>query len=409
MGTYSDLLREPGAKRLILSVIPGRTAYGMLGLAIFFFVHDRTGSIATAGLATGIETLLGSLGAGTRGYFIDRYGQTRPLTIFVPMWVTLVWILSIQHSTIGILIMCGVVGIFSPPINLSARPLWRQIAGPERLRVAYSIDTTIGNVSTLFGPVIATTLALKVSPSAALWAVALSMFIGGMSMITMPISRAWVPEPEPKNPFSLIKTPAILILIIEGAIFGLAWGILDISIPAASTLNKTPALTAPLMATTAAMSIIAGLVIGAIKHNVTPLAGFKFTNTLLALCSLPLVFTTPGWSMGVVLAMLGFMLGAASIYHMEVLEAVRPMGSATSAQAWQWTIEGSMIAVGAALGGYVNQHFGVSTALAIVTCGFIFSTLFVWIVAAPRLSKANQPLSDLQVGQALADTESPAK
>jgi len=409
MNQYSTLLAEKGVKRLIISTIPGRTAYGMLGLSIFFFVHDRTGSITTAGFAAGAETLTGSISAGARGSLIDRFGQTRPLSILVPLYAVVIWLLSMQHTIAGIVTLSIMVGIFSPPINLSARPLWRKVAGPQRLRTAYSIDTTILNTTTLIGPVIATTLALQVSPSAGLWTMASLMLIGGLLMISMPLSRAWIPEPQPTESFSLLKTKEFLILVAEGAIFGLAWGFLQISVPASSTLHNKPALSAPLLAITAGMSIIAGLLVGSSKRDITPLRGFKYTNACIAICALPLAFTTPGWSMGVVLALVGFSLGSASIYHLEVIEAVRPVGSATAAQGWQWAVEGSMIAVGVALGGYINQHIGTSFALGMVTVGMMMSTIFVWTYAAPRLQSADIPLTDAQIGEALAGTESPAQ
>lgn len=409
MKQYGVLLSEVGVKRLILSTIPGRTAYGMLGLSIFFFVHDRTGSITIAGFAAGAETLTGSISAGARGSLIDRYGQTKPLSILVPLYVALIWALSLQHSTIGIVLLSVLVGAFSPPINLSARPLWRKIAGPNRLRIAYSIDTTILNTTTLIGPVVATTIALQLSPTVSLWTMASLMLLGGLLMISMPLSRTWIPEPQPEQSFSLLKTKEFIILVFEGAIFGLAWGFLQISVPASSTLHHKPALSAPLLAIMAGMSIIAGLIIGTVKHDITPLRGFKYTNASVAICSLPLAFTSPGWSMGIVLALVGFSLGCASIYHLEVIEAVRPVGSATAAQGWQWAVEGSMIAVGVAIGGYINQHIGTSVALGMVTVGMVLSTIFVWFYAVPRLQSADRQLTDQQIGEAFAGTESTAQ
>ena len=408
MAGYSALIREPGVKRLIISTIPGRIAYGMLSLTVFFFVHDRTGSIAIAGFAAGAETLAGSISAGARGSLIDRFGQTKPLSILVPLYAVLIWLLSLQHSTVLIVLLSIAVGTFSPPINLSARPLWRKVAGPNRLRIAYSIDTTILNSTSLIGPVIATTLALQINPSVALWFMALMMLTGGLLMVTMPLSRSWIPEPQPTQSFALLKSKPFLILVAEGAMFGLAWGLLQISIPASSTLHNKPALSAPLLAITAGMSIIAGIVIGHVSRDITPLRGFKYTNACVAICTLPLAFTTPGWSMGIVLAFVGFTLGCASIYHLEVIEAVRPVGSATAAQGWQWAVEGSMIAAGVSAGGYINAHIGTSVALGLVTVGMLLSTTFVWLYAAPRLQMANRPLSDRELGEALAGTESPA-
>jgi hypothetical protein len=74
----------------VISALPGRLAYGMIALATFFFVQDKTGSITLAGIATGVETIASSLTAGFRGNLIDKWGQTKPLRIFVPSWVALV-------------------------------------------------------------------------------------------------------------------------------------------------------------------------------------------------------------------------------------------------------------------------------------------------------------------------------
>ena len=54
MRTYLELFEIPGVKRLVVSALPGRLAYGMIALATFFFVQDKTGSITLAGIATGV-------------------------------------------------------------------------------------------------------------------------------------------------------------------------------------------------------------------------------------------------------------------------------------------------------------------------------------------------------------------
>ena len=175
---------------VIASATPGRLAYNMIGLATFFYVHDVTGSLTLAGIATGAETLASSLTAGLRGQLIDIYGQTRPLSVFVPAWVTTLTFLTTQHSHAGILVFCALLGVCSPPINLSARPLWRAAVGTENLRTAYALDTTMMNVAQITGPLVATALALSLSPAIALWVTAGSMFVGGTAMIK--IGRAHV-------------------------------------------------------------------------------------------------------------------------------------------------------------------------------------------------------------------------
>ena len=291
MRTYLDLLNIPGVKRLVISALPGRLAYGMIALATFFFVQDKTGSITLAGIATGVETISSSLTAGFRGNLIDKWGQTKPLSIFVPSWFALVIILSTVSTPAAIVFISGLIGLASPPVNLSTRPLWRVLVGPENLRTAYALDTTISSSTIVAGPVLATAIAIPISGSAALWATAALMAIGGIAIIQMPASRNWKPEPAQGNSMMLLRNKQFQILAIEGMVFGLAWGLLEISIPSFSTLQGTPGLSAPLLATLAGASIVGGLLIGSRKSVTTPLQGFKWASFGASLAATPLVFT----------------------------------------------------------------------------------------------------------------------
>ena len=109
--------------------------------------------------------------------------------------------------------------------------------------------------------------------------------------------------------------------------------------------------------------------------------------------------------MGVVLALMGLCVGFAQVYHWEVVEAVRPHGAATSAQAWLWTMEGSMLAVGTAAGGYIVEHVSPRLALAGPAVFVTAATVFVWVVASSAWQEADRPLTDLEVADALADLE----
>jgi MFS family permease len=390
----------------MFSNIPSRFAYGMLTLSIFFYVHEKTDSVAIAGLASGVETLAGSLGAGFRGNLIDRYGQTKPLMFFVPCWALVLGSLAFVDTSAEILFVSVFIGLFSPPINITTRPLWRMAVGSERLRTAYSLDTTLMNSTSVLGPVLATYIALHFNGRTALLVTAVLMLVGGVLMVTMPLSRKWVPEPHSGNSFSLWKHKPFVIMAGEGLIFGLGWGLLDISIPATATLNGTPELAAPLLAILTGTSILAGVITGMRKSTMTALAGFRRASVVAALATLPLSFVQFGWQLAIALAALGFAIGFAQIYHMEVLEAVRPIGSATSAQAWLWAVEGSAMALGVAGGGWIVEKYTAHLALALVTLGLCSSTLYIIFFASSRLQAANKPLSDDEMAQAISNLES---
>ena len=405
MRQYLDLLKIPGVKRLIISAFPGRMAYAMVQLATFFYVKDATGSITLAGIATGLEGITSALTAGIRGTVIDRFGQFRPFAFFVPFWTFLIFAMTLSTDTAWILTTAALVGFFSPPINLASRPLWRDAVGPSRLRIAYAIDTTMMNTTTVIGPVVTTYLALTFSGETALWLTSLLMGIGGTAMMSMPLSRNWKPEVAKPSTRGLFKHKAFRIIIFEGMIFGFGWGLMEISIPAYSSLIDRPELSAPLLATLAITSIVGGLIIGGRKSSITPLNGFKVAGLSVAICAAPLALTKPGLSMGVVLAALGLALGFAQVYHWETLEAIRPVGTATSAQAWLWTLEGSMLAIGAAFGGYVVEQVNPQFALGLISLCLLGATSYIWFYGARYLQEANKPLSEVKKVEALADLE----
>ena len=111
--------------------------------------------------------------------------------------------------------------------------------------------------------------------------------------------------------------------------------------------------------------------------------------------------------MGAVLLALGLAIGFAQVYHWETLEAVRPAGSATSASAWLWTIEGSMLAAGSALGGFLVEQVDPKYALGIVSLSLMAATTVTWTLGLKHLTDANRPLSEVQKVEALADLETP--
>ena len=407
MRQYLDLLNIAGVKRLILSALPGRFAYAMLQLATFFYVKDTTGSITLAGIATGLEGITSATTAGLRAGLIDRFGQTKPFAFFIPIWTLTLFAMTLNDSAAWVLTTAGLVGFFSPPINLASRPLWRDAVGPSNLRTAYAIDTTMMNATTVAGPIIATWVALQFSGAIALWLTCIMMATGGIAMMTMPLSRKWKPETSKPSVKGLFKNRGYQIIIIEGMIFGFGWGLLEITIPAYSSLVERPELSAPLLATLALASIFGGLIIGGRKSSITPLNGFKVAGLAVGIVAAPLAFTEPGLNMGLVLGALGFAIGFAQVYHWETLEAVRPAGSATSAQAWLWTIEGSMLAIGSAVGGYLVEQVNPKFALGLISLSLASATFFIWTYGAKFLLGANRPLSEVEKVAALSDLETP--
>ena len=389
MNRYRELLRFPNAWVLILAALPARIAYGMIGLAIFFKTEQETNSVAIAGLAIGINSVAGALTAGIRGSIMDKWGQKWPLRIFVPGYASMLIALNMAHDQKVILVAAFVLGITAPPINLSVRPLWKDVVTPDYLRVAYAVDSAIMNFAGVIGPVLATSLALSSHPGLALNTASALMFIGGVSLGLSSISRNWIPEKKIKGAAALWRSKPLQLLMIEGCFIGFGWGLFDVAVPAFATLEGVPQRTAWIFGAMGVANVIGGLIAGLVSKNRSALATMRKTYLLWFIVSIPIAFTYPGWSMALFGAALGLVGGAIQVFYWEVMEAVRPKGSQTAALGWLWSVEGTLMALGSALGGYFSEMFTPRVVLATTSLcigiGFVVLTL-----GRTRLKEANR-------------------
>lgn len=377
LANYRKVLQAPGAVRLLLSSLPSRTTYGMILLSIYFKVQQDTGSIAIAGLATGLNGLAGALTAGIRGAVIDKFGMIWPLRILAPAYAGMILLLSFANGKTELVVIATILGLTAPPINLSVRPLWKITVSPENLRTAFALDTATMNSVGVFAPVIATTISLSLDPAIALQVCATSMFIGGLLLLRTWQIRKWEPEKKEEKTPPIWRIRGIQLLAIEGVVMGLGWGAFDIGLPAFGTLEGVPERVGIFLSIMAVFNVIGGLVAGTISRKISPLRAFRANYLVWALISIPLAFTHMDWSIALVTAALAFFGGAQQVFYWEITESVRPKGTAVQAVAWLWTIEGTAAAIGTAVGGFIAEHFSPRVCFAATTIALILGYLII--------------------------------
>ena len=388
MNRYKELFAFPQVLLLGISAFPARIAYGMIGLGIFFKAEQETGSVAVAGFAIGLNSLAGAVTAGLRGSVMDRFGQKWPIRILVPMYSGLILLLNTMETRQSILITAFVLGITAPPINLSVRPLWKDIVPDSYLRTAYAFDSSMMSSTTVIGPVIITALSLSAHPRLGLTTTAALMLFGGIALSLTPVSRDWVPEKKEKGQQRLWRDRAIQMLMFEGCFIGFGWGVFDVAVPAFATQENVQHRVAWIFAAFGLATIVGGLLGGLVSKNLAPLSALRNTYLIWFLACIPIAFTNPDWTMALVGAFIGLVGGAVQVFYFEVLEAVRPQGSQTSSLGWIWSVEGSFMALGAAIGGVVSEQISPRVGLAMLPI-MIFFGLIVLTVGRGRLSAAN--------------------
>ena len=367
MSRYSEVLSNKSGQYLLISSFPARMAYGMISLSIFFKVQQTTGSIAIAGLATGVNGITGATTAGLRGTLIDKFGMKIPLRVFAPSYAVLILLFSTGNSSTQLVVFAGVLGFSAPPINLSIRPLWKVTVPKDQIRTAYAIDTAVMNSVGVFGPLAATTVALNYSPEIALQICSALIFTGGAALSFSPQLKRWAPEKKTSQDLAVWRTPAMQLLMLEGVFIGLGWGAFDIAVPAFTTLENIPHRAGILFAIMAAGNVIGGLVAGMVSKKTSSFTAFKRIYLFWFIFSLPLAFTYPDWSMMIVTATMSLMSGGLQVFYLEISEAVRPKGTAVAALGWLWTVEGTFASLGAALGGFISEHYSPRYCLALTT------------------------------------------
>jgi MFS family permease len=367
MSRYSQVLSNKSGQYLLISSFPARMAYGMISLSIFFMVQQSTGSIAIAGLATGVNGITGATTAGLRGTLLDRFGIKIPLRFFAPSYALLILLFSTGSSKTELVIFAAILGFSAPPINLSIRPIWKVTVPANQIRTAYAIDTAVMNSVGVFGPLIATTVSLNYSPQAALQICSLLIFIGGIGLSFSPQLKIWKPERKNSSDLAVWRTPAMQLLMFEGVFIGLGTGAFEIAIPAFTTLENIPHQVGVIFAVMAAGNVIGGLVAAMVSKKTSSFAAFKRLYLFWFIFSLPLAFTYPTWSMMIVTAAMSLMSGGLQVFYLEISEAVRPKGTAVAALGWLWTVEGTFASLGVALGGFISENYSPRYCLALTT------------------------------------------
>jgi MFS family permease len=398
----------PQVIRLGISAFPARLAYGMIGLGIFFKAEQETGSVAIAGFAIGLNSLAGSLTAGLRGSVMDRFGQKWPIRILVPLYSCLILLLNTMETRTSILITAFILGITAPPINLSVRPLWKDIVPDTYLRTAYAFDSSMMSSTSVIGPVVITALSLSSRPELGLGTTAALMLIGGVALSLTPASRDWIPEKKQKGQQWLWRDRAIRLLMFEGCFIGFGWGVFDVAVPAFATQEGVQHRVAWIFAAFGAATVIGGLLGGLVSKKLAPLSALRRAYFLWVIACVPIAFTYPDWSMALFGACIGFVGGAVQVFYFEVLEAVRPKGSQTASLGWIWSVEGSFMAVGAAVGGVVSETFSPRIGLALLPI-MISIGLIVLSIGRGRLSAANDIPTDEEDFQAMKDISNEVK
>lgn len=383
---YATLLRSPGALKFSTAGFIGRMPIAMDSLAIIFIVVAATDSYALAGALTAV----GSIVVGAAEVFwsrqADRRGQSKILFLAVPIRVISFLIFVVLVSKDAPIWTWFVSLILAESTAISAgglvRRRWLHILknDPENsdghlVNTAYSWEAMVDEFVFILGPVVATTCAVKIAPSAGILAGLIFLVIGLPALAAMkstepPAEPANEEEPHP----AVMRNRIVQSIVIPCALLGGFFGAIGITVVGFAQERNHPESTGWLLAIWAVGSAVAALINGVIKFQSAHATRFLIYLVGLTLATMPFLFVDSILLLAIALFVNGLFIAPLIVNAYGTVENAVPAGQIT--EALTWVIAGMPLggALASALAGIVIDNSGAQMAFW-VPLGFMFAAI----------------------------------
>jgi MFS family permease len=380
---YRSLLAVGGVPRLFAAGLLARLPVGIVPLALVLFVHARHhGAFALAGATAAAYGLAQGASSPLLGRIADRSGQGWLLSLAaVVNCAALVGVISagLGGAPATLLVaLAALAGAGRPPVSASVRRMLAGALGPSaELDSAYALESVLIEVFFILGPLIASGAAAAGSPAAALALAAASSLIGVLWLVSSPHARTPV-DPQPAGGIAgALADPGIRTLLVISVISGLAFGALEVALPAFGARHGLAAAGGLGLAALSLASLCSGLIYGSRQFGGPVVNRYLVLSVLfaLALIPVPLAWSIP--SAVVLTALCGLFLAPAGACAFTLIDRLAPRGTLTEAFAWMTAANVAGAALGNALAGVVAARVGVHPALAIPAAAALFGAVIV--------------------------------
>ncbi|HTZ93232.1 MAG TPA: MFS transporter [Streptosporangiaceae bacterium] len=374
---YRRLLAVPGSRALTAADLCARLPQGMLSVAVLLAVAQHA-SMRAAGFALAGSTLGLAMTAPVRGRLADRYGVARTAVVcsggYLAAWAGLLAACAARAPTAALVALAAATGCCTPPLSPAMRSLWSVHAPARLVSTAFALDAAVFDLAYIAGPVVASSLAVGISPAVA--AVVMLALTGAAVMVIgfrFPHKPAGPTGAEVAGP---LRSAALRRLLLTAALANAALSATEVALIASVRLHHVLWASGPLLAELSAGSILGSLLLGSRAAAADPhrrlarlLISFTFGLVALTAATLApplLAVVTPlaGLSLGPTLATL-FTLTAAAV----------PGRNGTEAQAWLNSMMNGGAAGGAAIAGLSASKPALGLAIAAGTAGMAALTV----------------------------------
>ncbi|CAN5192487.1 MFS transporter [soil metagenome] len=389
MRRYAQVWALPSAPVLLLAGFVGRLPVAMVPLALLLLVAARTGSYATAGLATAAYGVATALVAPLLGRLADRIGP-RPVLLVTGLTypAALLGLLAILRTDApywALLAAAAGAGASMPLISSTVRAMWQRVSGdPAALKSAYALDAIAVECVFVLGPVLVAGFLTVTSPAVPIVIAAALAFAGSVVVAFSAPARSWRPAARSGGPGPL-RSPGLRVLLGSSAVVMFGLGCLEVAVPAYADQDGRPAMSGVLLAVWALGSAVGGLWFGAKHLRMSLPRQYRWGLLAIAIGFTPLAAAQNLWMMGGLLFLAGTAIAPVITVQNSLIAELAPARATTEAFTWLTTVVFGASALGAAAAGLLVERSGGVVLVLLLAALSAFAAAGIASVAGGRL------------------------
>ena len=261
------------------------------------------------------------------------------------------------HVPGAVLIAVGILaGLTLPPISTSMRVEWGKLVGEADRTTAYSLVYLAQQLAVLLGPLILAGIVAAASASAALIAVAAVAAAGslGFAATIAPGSGRPTARSEPRA--SVLRIPAMRMLMATILMLGAALGALEVAAPATATAHAEPAAAGLLIACLSVGGVLGATIYGSRRWRAAPARRLLVLVALVTIALAPTIAVDELVAIGALLLLAGIALNPALTTVSLIVDEHIDARSAGEAFGWISTAISTGQGGASALAAVVAQH-----------------------------------------------------
>ncbi|MGT2444722.1 MFS transporter [Ensifer adhaerens] len=266
---YAQIFAAKGTVGFTLAGLVSRLPLSMMGIGIITMLAQSRGSYGLAGGVAAAFTLASALLAPQVSRLVDRFGQSHVLPVAAALSLlgsSALLVFTHWRAPDWTLFVFAILAGCTPSMSAMTRARWTELyRGRPELKTAFSLESVFDEICFIVGPPIAVGLSVGLFPEAGPLAAAACLAIGVTAFVLQKGTEPPVKPAETMAPGSVLRYPALRVLIVALAGMGIIVGTIDVVSVAFAEAEGRPAAASLVLSLYALGSCIAGLAFGAVR------------------------------------------------------------------------------------------------------------------------------------------------